>query len=230
MHLFLFPTLAFLGLVLIGGGFSERVLAASSDADMIIAECKKRTGLSDTSCVSLLKRYMTVERCQEYTKLSAKECEEKIKSLKEDPKFQGKQEAPKTSTSLTPSRSLVPMPPVAVIQPSSNLRERILQAKREKEQRFALIQGETNAMIAYLKEQGRETTNLEVMVKEFEQKKQSTLLAYDQYQSIVESTSSTENFSLEGPRQTVLRVLRDTTEYYRSVLLPEVRRQAVASP
>ncbi len=229
MRFFLFFILVLFGLVVSESGFSGVVLAASSDADVIIAECKKRTGLSETSCLSLIKKYMTVDRCQEYTNLSAKECEEKIKALKEDPKLQGKSVAQKPpTTGVTPPPA--PTPSVPEIATPTNLRERILQAKREKEQRFMLIQEETKAMVAYLKQAGHDTVGIETMMKEFDQKKQSTLLAYDQYQSIAESASSEEGFALDGPRQTVLRVLRDTTEYYRNTLLPAVRQQVTTLP
>lgn len=228
MRLFLF-FITLLGLAVSENGFSGIVLAASNDADVIITECKKRTGLSETSCLGLIKKYMNVDRCQEYTNLSAKECEEKIKALKEDPKLQRKPEGqkPPTTTATPPVPST---PSVSGIVTPINLRERILQAKREKEQRFTLIQEETRVMIAYLKQAGQDTTSIETMMKEFDQKRQSTLLAYDQYQSIAESMSSGESFALEGPRQTVLRVLRDTTEYYRNVLLPTVRQQVTTLP
>lgn len=230
MRLFFFSLITVSILGITGSGFPGMLLAASNDADVVIAECKKRTGLSDASCLSLLKKYMTVERCQEYTNLSAKECEEKIKILKEDPKIQGKTEPPKTPTTPTNPSVTPSTPSVTGGGTSTNLRERILQAKREKEQRFALIEEETKAMIAYLKQVGQDAANLENMMKEFQQKKQSTLLAYDQYQSMAESASVKESFALEGPRQAVLRVLRDTTEYYRSVLLPEIRQQVTALP
>lgn len=229
MRLFLFFIIVLLGLVVSENGFSGIVLAASNDADLIIAECKKRTRLSETSCLSLIKKYMNVDRCQEYTNLSAKECEEKIKALKEDPKLQGKPEVQKPPT-ITITPPVPSAPSVPGIVTSVNLRERILRAKHEKEQRFTLIQEETKAMISYLKQAGQDTTSIETMVKEFDQKKQSTLLAYDQYQSIAESTSSGEDFVLEEPRQTVLRVLRDTTEYYRNTLLPAVRQQVTTLP
>lgn len=201
--------------------------AATDDADVIIGECQKRTGLSESGCIGFVKKYMNVERCQQYTNFSAQECEQKIAALKNDPRFQSE-----SATKKAPVEQKVPATSDRPNQEASNqrraitLRDRILEAKREKEQRFDLIRDETKAVIAYLQQQGKDTVALEEALREFDVKKQATLLAYDRYQSIAESLDTDEPFILSGPRETVLFVLRDAIDYYRKNLLI-VLRQAV---
>lgn len=228
MRLFL-TSLFIVSLFWAGNKFSSQVLAATDDADVVVAECKKRTGLSDSGCIVLIKKYMTTERCQEYTDLSAKECEKRIASLKEDPKFQGKKET--TTPPLSKNTIQPDFEPQAVAYPApTTLRERILAAKREKEKHFALVQAETEAVIVYLRHNGQDTQILETALREFEQKKRAVFLAYDRYQSIAESVQSTEGFAFEGPRLTVLEVLRDATGYYRSIVLKELQQAVAHTP
>jgi len=203
--------------------------AATDDADSVIRECQKRTGLSESGCIGFIKKYMDVERCQQYTSFSTQECEQKIVSIKKDPRFQSSA----TNVQTPPIEVKTSRPGAASDELRTNeerpttLRGRVLEAKREKEQRFLLIHDETQALITYLKQQGQDVGELEAMLQEFDAKKQATLLAYDRYQSFAEASHSDESYALEGPSDTVLWVLRDATEYYRQYVLPALQ-QAVA--
>lgn len=201
--------------------------AATSDTEVILDECQKRTGLSESGCIEFVKKYMNVERCQQYTSFSAQECEQKITAIREDTRFQsdtkkGSSTPEKAPEKVDPSR----LPSLSRVVPTT-LRGRVLEARREKEQRFSLIIDETKAVIEYLKRQGKDTTSLEAALAEFDVKKQATLLAYDRYQSLAEALHSDDTSALDGPRQTVLQVLYDATGYYRQNMLP-VLLQAVS--
>lgn len=206
---------------LIAGIFAPIVVgAASDDAESVIAECQKRTGMGRESCIGFIKKYMNVERCQQYAKLSASECEKKLEEIRNSPEFQDK---PKGSTApQSPQPVIAPQAPVPVGAPRT-LREQVLAVKRDREERLELIQRETVKVVAFLKERGGEIARLEAALQVFEQKKQATLAAYDQYVRFAELEPS-KRPPLSEPRQIVGSLLRETTEHYRTIILPELRR------
>lgn len=225
MYVNRFRGMSLLLLVLVSSTPWVEAWAASKDANVVISECQKRTGLSETGCISLVRKYMSVERCQSYTNLTAEQCAEKIAELKQDPTFQDSK-MPASAPVSTPHPEPT-VPPVATLPPTDPLVGRILDAQREKEHRFTLIQNESKALLDFLKRHGQDTRSLENALAQFEQKKQATLLAYDAYRVRVADTQAYSSEERELTHQTVLETLQAATEHYRTAVLMELR-QAVA--
>lgn len=200
----------------------ERYAVASSDAETTIAECQKRTGMGRESCIGFIKKYMNVERCQEYTKLSASDCEKRLDNLRKSPEFREPSKGGVTST--PPKRALAPsLPTPLTVSSQGTLKERIAEVRRDREERFRIIHNETNKVISFLKAQGRDTVALEQHVDVFVQKQQAVLAAYDQYARLAEADPG-KRPSLAEPRKIVAEILTDTLQYYRTTVLSVLRQ------
>lgn len=206
---------------------------AVSDRDLLVGECKKRTGMNESSCVLLLKKYMTVERCQEYTDFSREQCETKIVALKQTDEFRDAPPQIQNRPDDTKGQSESPVPNGASVDgqtTATTLREKILASKQDKLNSFKRIEDETQALIKYLKNRGQDVTQLEVALVEFTQKKQAVALTYDQYQSLVEAVGQRFPFELSEPRFAVARALQDAAEHYDSVLLVQLKHSLTLVP
>ncbi len=204
------------------GQTPHRVWAAS-EAETVIAECQKRTGMGRESCIGFIKKYMNIERCQEYTKLGAADCQKKLEDIRKSPEFQSDSRVtPDKGTPQSSSPSASPTTPRAEFVPQT-LKERILQAKQDKEDRFTLLITETRQVMNYLQGQGKDMGVLEERLAFFEQKRQAVIAAYDQYARLGGEPED-KRPPLGQARTLVASVLRDSLEYYRNALLPELRR------
>lgn len=196
---------------------------AASEAETVIAECQKRTGMGRESCIGFIKKYMNIERCQEYTKLSALDCQKKLEEIRKSPEFQSSSNTPPDKSAPQPSSPLVsPTAPRSEFVPQT-LKERILQAKQDKEDRFALLITETRQVMNYLQGQGKDMEVLEERLTFFEQKRQAVIAAYDQYARLGGEPED-KRPPLGEAHDLVASVLRESLEYYRTALLPELRR------
>lgn len=206
---------------------------AISDRDLLVGECKKRTGMNESSCVLLLKKYMTVERCQEYTDFSREQCETKITALKQTDEFRDAPVQIQNKPNDTQEESGSPLPNDAALDgrtTAKTLREKILASKQNKLDSFQRIEDETQTLIDYLKQNGQDVTQLELAMVEFSQKKQAVALVYDQYQSLVESAGQRFPFELSEPRLAVARVLHDAVGHYQSVILVNLKHSLSLLP
>ncbi len=200
---------------------------AASDAETIIAECQKRTGMGRESCIAFIKKYMSVERCEQYTSLSALECAKKLEELRRTPEFQSNQPDPGSASPVprpTPQPAPTPSP-----SPSGSLRERVLEVKRDKEHRLLLIEEETAKIIQLLEDKGYATDALNERLRLFREKRAAALSAYDQYASFAADPTRPP---LAEPRRLVGQVLNESASYYRTSLLPALReaiRQVAAN-
>lgn len=198
---------------------------SASEADAVIGECQKRTNMGRSSCIEFIKKYMSIERCQQYTKLSAVECQKKLEEIRKSPEFQSGGTPPPPTQTTPPSGTPSAQPPSLSPVPSggTSLQERVFEAKRDREGRFLLIEAETEKVIAFLKERGGEVTPLMERLALFRQKKAAVLSAYDQYADLA-AVPLADRPPLEVPRRLVGQVLREAGMYYRSSVLPELRR------
>lgn len=218
----------FLTLALLFTPLWPGLLWATTEAETVIGECQKRTGMGRPSCIEFIKKYMNIERCQQYTKLSASDCQKKMEAIKESPEFQ-----PSTKVTVPSTASPAParVPDQTQISPGRNtgsLQERVQAVKRDRASRFHVVEEETARIIAFLKEHGQDTGALEEHFAAFQEKREATLSAYDQYGDLAGLPAS-ERPPLSEPRRLVGQVLRDAAAYYRTTLLPELRR-ALATP
>lgn len=217
LHLFLVGFfLCLLGL----GWYPGALLQAASDSDTVINECMQRTGLNESLCINFIKKYMNVERCQDYTKLSASECEKKIAALKTDPKFGGSSSAASPNPGTQPSQNIHRDSQVNPLRTdfSRELADKILIAKQEKARQFQSIDDMTQALLHYLEKNGQDIHQLKSGLVEFEKKQQTIFAAYDQYQSLVE-TSAADHTVLTEAHQHIREAQQVAAEYYRTTLL-----------
>lgn len=201
-------------------------ILAASEAETVISACEQRTGLSAENCISFIKKYMNVDRCRQYTKLSADECEKKLAALRESPEFKGSGTTQSTqNTSSLPSSAPSHSGPVSPTTPDSNLplKDQVLIIKQNKEQRFLLIEEETKKVIEYIHQQGQDTALLESKLAHFHEQKDAVLSAYDQYLALA-ALPRERRPVLDAPKSLVNSVLRDAVLSYRSDLLPALRQ------
>lgn len=196
------------------------LVSAASDADTVIAECQKRTGMGRESCIAFIKKYMSVERCEQYTSFSAIECAKKLEELRRTPEFQTSPSGGKTPVPAPAPPSSTPPAPVPGLVSTGSLRERVLEVKRDKESRMLLIDEETVKIIELLKASGQDTAELEERLRLFREKRGAVLSAYDQYASFAADPARPP---LAEPRRLVGQVLDDAIGYYRMSMLPVLR-------
>lgn len=188
----------------------------------VVAECRQRTGFGESACKTLVKKYMNVERCKEYTGYSDEECVKKIEEIKKDPDFTPSEAAPAPapSTTRTPSPSLSELPPI--LPRTSNT----LSGLREKKERDLLaLWKRTEAMTNFLKSKGVDTQSIEAAFPEFQNRAEALLTAYDTYRAVYEGTAkdgvTTRKSVRAEARGKVIQSMRMLVEYYqKSILMP----------
>lgn len=213
----------FLFLVLLWGALemSSGFALASSEADTVIGECQKRTGMGRESCISFIKKYMNVERCQQYAKLSAEQCEQKLEEIRKSPEFR---EGSGSSTPATPQKTDPQVPrSVKPLEGTATLTERIKLVRQDKAARFQLVEEELERILRFLRERGVDVAHLENRLTVFREKRDIVLRAYDQYESVASAPAETRP-SLAEPKRIVSQLLNDAAAYYRNDLLPDFKK------
>lgn len=213
----------FLSLFLLLGTLevSSGLALASSEADTVIGECQKRTGMGRESCISFIKKYMNVERCQQYAKLSAEQCEQKLEEIRKSPEFRDSAEP---STPVIPQKTGSQSPRlVKPLEGTAALTERIKQVRQDKAARFQLVEEELERVLRFLREQGADVAHLENRLMVFREKRDIVLRAYDQYESVASAPIETRP-PLAEPKRIVSQLLNDATSYYRDDLLPDFKK------
>lgn len=193
---------------------------AATPLETVIRECRERTGFSDATCKTLVKKYMNVERCKEYTGYSDDECARKIKEIKEDPELSGEQTRPDVLTSTPPLSELVVPEPRKVISTLPELREK-------KERDLLALWERTKAVTDILKSRGVDTAAIENAFPEFETKAEDLLTAYDAYITVYEQTKKDtpdvrQSIRLNA-KEKVGQAQRALIDYYRIHILAPIR-------
>lgn len=191
----------------------------ASEADTVIGECQERTGMGRESCISFIKKYMNVERCQQYAKLSVEECQKKLEEIRKSPEFRDAN-APASVVETPKEASPHALSPSPISQGGvASLKEKIQTVRQDKAARFLLIEEELTRLVRFLQAQGQDVTQLEHRLMVLSEKRDVVLKAYDQYAALADGP--TENRpSLGEPRRIVAKLLYEAMEYYRSDILP----------
>lgn len=202
-----------------------RLLWAASEAETVITECQNRTGMGRESCIGFVKRYMNVERCQQYAKLSASECEQKLERIRQSPEFRD----PSLGTIKESITKVLPKPTVSEAPKSGGIsvfEEAIRSAKQDRVARWQLVQEHTEEVINYIEQRGQGVGSLREMLQTLSLKRQAIVSAYDVVLTTWNSTHDTEAVRVE--RKKLQETLKDTARYYRDTVLPELRRSLQA--
>lgn len=201
--------------------FSFPVEGASA-LQTIVAECRQRTGFGESTCKTLVRKHMNVERCKEYTGYSDEECVKKIEEIKNDPEFSsnGTIPSPAPAVAKTPEPSLSGLP--AITPRTSNT----LAGLREKKERDLLaLWKRTETMTNFLKEKGVDTRSIEAAFPEFQSRSENLLSAYDTYRAAHDGTAKDPEAtrrSVRGEaRENTVQSMRSLVEFYqKSILMP----------
>ncbi len=205
------------------GGFIFSLSARAETAlQTVVAECRQQTGFGESTCKTLVRKHMNVERCKEYTGYSDEECAKKIEEIKNDPEFSSGtvSPAPTPSITKTPQSSLAGLPPIT---PRTN---GTLAGLREKKERDLLaLWKRTETMTNFLKSKGVDTQSIETAFPEFQNRSEKLLSAYDTYRAAYEGTakdSAAIKKSVRGEaRENIVQSMRNLVEYYqKSILMP----------
>lgn len=213
-----YSLLSFICAVFIGmAGFFAWPFAPSNAAttlETVVAECKKRTNFSDATCTTLIKKYMNVERCKEYTGWGDEECKKKIEEIKNDPEFTGGT----TNSPSSSSGNKGTKPKTGTVTTDQSL-ETARRIRAKKESDLILLWKRTENITRYLKDKGMDTGSIETHFPEFERKAEAVLAAYDTYIGVAErapSDQAVRRQMLEDARGGIERALFDLTGFYRS--------------
>lgn len=200
-------------------------LWAAGALQTVVDECKKRTGFGDSTCLTLVKKYMNVDRCQEYTGNSREECAQKIEEIKKDPEFSS---GGGVSPSVTPPAVRPASPALGQVPALVLGNNRSLAGLRErKERELTALWQRTEAIATYLKGRGADIQAVEAAFPEFERRAAALLAAYDTYRAAYEGTAkdnaSTKQSVRTGARNAVDQAMNNLTEYYRTSILTPLR-------
>lgn len=155
---------------------------AATVLETIVSECQERTGFGAATCKTLVKKYMNVERCKEYTGYSDEECAKKIEEIREDPEFSENQAVPNVP-------SAEPSSPATVVPTSRSHDANTLSSLYEQKERDLLaLWQRTEAMTNILKSKGADTGAVESAFPEFQTRAEELLAAYDAYRAVYERT------------------------------------------
>lgn len=201
---------------------------SASEAETVISQCQERTGMGRESCISFIKKYMNVERCQQYTDYSAEECQKKLEEIRKSPEFNSAAVPPAVETP-KPTTSPVQQPPLSFQGKTVSLKEKIQLIRQDKAARFTLIEEEIVRLLRFLEEHGYNTDQLEEKLALFQLKRDVALKGYDQYATLAD-VPAPERPSLEAPRRVVAQLLHEAADYYRNDLLPAVAAAVATLP
>jgi hypothetical protein len=185
--------------------------------ETVIAECRARTKFSETTCLTLVRKNLNVERCKQYTSWDDAECQKKVEEIKADPKFSSGSVSspPKTNSPAAPRSGESVVPPVR----SS---EAVKRVRSKKESDLILLWQRTEELTGYLKGQGKDVAAIEAHFPEFEQRAETVLAAYDAYLPVFERSlgePALRSSVLPAARSEVQRQLFDLLGFYRSKIL-----------
>ena len=204
--------------------FSPSFIQAATALQMVVAECRQRTGFGDSTCKTLVKKYMNVERCKEYTGYSDDECAKKIEEIKKDPDFSlgGTNPSPVTTNTKTSGPSLAGLPPIV-----SRTNNTLAGLREKKEGDLLALWKRTEAMTNFLKSKGVDTQAIEAALPEFQKQSEMLLSAYDTYQAAYEGTvtdsAAIRKSVRSDARESVIRSMRGLVEYYQAYILVPLR-------
>lgn len=215
--------LALMAGVLFFGAERPTVARAATTLETVISECKNRTGFSDATCATLVKKYMNVERCKEYTNYSDEECAEKIEEIKKDPEFSS------GAVNSSPARATKPVPGTLSRAPFRGSQgtgiAAVIRSRKEKD--LIALWERTQAVTSQLKAEGVEVQAIEAVFPEFERRAETLLSAYDRYQTIYDSTAKdsveTRQALRREARNMVVQAIRDLIDHYRTNILVPLR-------
>ncbi|MFA9262076.1 MAG: hypothetical protein ACEQSB_01815 [Undibacterium sp.] len=228
MHLFHLKTrFSFLAAAVFLSGlvFSASPLFAGTYR-VVLDECKKRTGLGESVCKSLVKNNLTVQSCMERAGLSEKECSKRVEEIKNDPEYTGvKQgEAPQTPSqtpSATPGRTL------ALPQTTTQYNDLIGRIRSKKENSLIDLEKRTESILAFLRTRGVDTAPIEASFPELEKKVTTLLGAYDTFRvayiGTVKDTESVKAAVREDARVAVRVAANDLVDFYQTKILTPIR-------
>jgi hypothetical protein len=197
-------------------------LNAASTLELVVGECQKRTGFGESTCTTLIKKYMNVERCKEYTGYSDAECVQKIEEIKND--FGSVPTG--TNSPAPPRKDEVRRPALEELAPIDAQGSVTLDDLRErKEYDLVALWKRTELLTQLLKDRGVDTQSIEVHFPEFEKRAEALLAAYDTFQSAYERTSKDSpvmrSTIRRDARQKVIQAKDQLLDYYRvNILIP----------
>ncbi len=213
------------GGILMGWLFPWASVHGASALETVIAQCRQRTGFGESTCKTLVKKYMNVERCREYTGYSVAECTQKIEEIQRDPDFSSGEvpSSPKPSpVTHTSEPALSNLPPIL---PRANATLAGLREKKERD--MSVLWQRTEAMIALLKDRGIETQLIEAALPELKNRSAELLSAYDTYRAAYEGTvqdsAATQKPVRRAARERVVQSSRRLVEYYQQSILQPLR-------
>jgi hypothetical protein len=190
----------------------------------VVGECRKRTGFSDATCTTLVRKRLSIESCRKYTDFSDEECAKKIEEIKRDPEY-----APQGSAGTNPASITQPAAKPAVTKELSPIAARSndtpagLQEKKERDI-IALVE-RSEAMVSFLREKSIDMQTIEAQLPESRRKAAVLVSAYATYREVYEGTSkdtpSVKRSLREGARNAVIRAVHDFSDHYRtSIFVP----------
>ncbi len=193
---------------------------------VVLDECKKRTGLGESFCKSIVKNNLNVKSCMEKANLSEKECEKRIQEIKSDPEFTGVSQTPAPST---PVQSPIgsPVHSIAVERATVQYDDLIGRIRSKKENNIIDLSKRTESVLTALRKQGVDTTHIEESFPEFEKKVANLLGAYDTFRVTYMGTakdSDSVRAAVRGDARTAVIVsLNDLIDFYRNKILAPIR-------
>ncbi|MFZ1654823.1 MAG: hypothetical protein WAT84_03270 [Candidatus Moraniibacteriota bacterium] len=207
------------------------LLHAASALELVVGECQKRTGFGESTCTTLIKKYMNVERCKEYTGYSDAECVQKIEEIKND--FGSVSTG--TNVPAPPRKDETARPVSEALPPIDAQGSVTLGSLREKKERdLVALWKRTELLTQSLKDRGVDTQSIEAHFPEFEKRAEALLAAYDTYRSVHERTSgdspTTRSTIRRDARQKVIQAKDQVLDYYRTSILIPLRTAENPSP
>lgn len=193
---------------------------------VVLDECKKRTGLGESFCKSIVKNNLNVKSCMEKASLSEKECEKRIQEIKNDPEFTGVSQVP-VSTTPTQTAPGVPSHSIALERTTIQYDDLIGRIRSKKENNLIDLGKRTESILAILRKQGVNTTHIEENFPEFEKKVANLLAAYDTFRAAYIGTtkdSDSVKAAVRGDARTAVVIsLNELVDYYRNQILAPIR-------
>lgn len=199
--------------------------ASAGTYRVVLDECKKKTGLGESMCKSLVKNNLNVESCMKRAGLSEKECAKRIEEIKNDPEFTGVK-TPSASPA-TPATPVAPGRTLALPQNSVRNDDLIGRVRSKKEADISELGKRTESVLAFLRTKGVDTTAIEAQFPELEKRATALLSAYDTYRAAYIGTmkdNESTRLAVRGDaRAAVLAAKNALVEHYRLNILTPIR-------
>lgn len=218
-------TLEYVAVILISVGFFLSVPVSAGTYRVVLDECKKKTGLGESVCKSLVKNNLNIESCMKRAGLSEKECAKRIEEIKNDPEFTGVKSVPAVPS--TPAVPVVPGRTLALPQNSVRNDDLIGRVRSKKELDISELGKRTESILGFLRSKGIDTTPIEAQFPELEKRATNLLSAYDTYRAAYIGTMKDDQptrTAVRGDARAALLVARDAfIEHYRTSILVPIR-------